>query len=950
MSDFQQVLDSRSKRLDNFSYKLAGSNYGLDVAIADDAEIDESAMAAWILFADGNRRDGVGDLLEVGGIDTSRHRKNPIVLFDHGKGNSEWAAWPIALAEDPQTKAYTVEINPELKTARVKAFWYQGQGIQGADRTKEKEFAVYCEQLFHLWAKRYIRAGSIGYQVVAARELPSDYGVPKGLHLLSTLMLEASAVVLPANGDTVTKVLAMPSVCGKPLSPILVKSLTPFASEKKVQMGYEKVPVPFTEDLSKTDIPPVKWKPGVGAVNSKLLKTLREKYKGGLPFPKSEFDRVMRALSHLDEYQVDAFVDKLRVASRGGEIWESYADYGDPIHSDQSLFDFIYREWKEAKRRTGRKSINVRWKNKVVKGFAQIEMKFDTSKMNINQQNKFVIAMSKAGYGLPKGGRFATTDPPALNNSMKLMAFNYALSPEKSMDDASVGKNIGEAAAIARKHGAKFLGNLKSMTSNTKSIQGVDMAQKRILREVKSAPDGLPDDNDVPDNETLEGVEREEPYGAQVLRRLHEDHSLLMKDYDEMMGPLENEGVKGHLQGKLEHIGEFLTKTEELFGNSYPDLKGFDTGDDESEIEEESEEKDMDTMDDDAVSADSEEEDLPDGDEVLEGMAKRLNYKEVKEIRGKYAKKSSCKKCGKPACKCTGTKSLVRVKAGEGNYNMQMVGGLRTDYQQGKGWWVVGPGGKKVSGPYKTEAEAEAAVARGGKSIPGDEEHQRKPGKVTDNIPDTDPGNEENENDLPGEETDNLPETDPGNEEFKNLPEHQQGAVGEASGYLKELGETEDYTDEHRMKSYHYHKTLDSIAQIQDGIDHSDVMDKGFDDQDEIHAGEDGDLPEEVEDDAKGLSCVKNASSFLKDLSQTQEFGDEHRGKAVSFAKAMDDWMGASEEEKEFDEMDEQDAETDVTEPGEMGEKATRLKLKKTLLDQNKALVELSNKLKKVKW
>lgn len=245
------------KRLPYYCYKLAGAGtqaqYGLDVVFPEQMDVEESSMSVWIPFADGNSRDGVGDLLEVGGIRTDRHRKNPIVLFDHGKE----VKLPIALALDPQTKEYTVQLDPVNQVGRLKAFFYDGCGQDGVDRTQDYNHALFCEQLFDLTAKGYIRGGSIGYQVIKALELPPDYsrGIPKGLHLLSTLMLEGSLVVMPANADTVRKgldfdqlvdfwikntvesakeILAFPNVCGKSLSPYLVKSLEAYTDEKAI--------------------------------------------------------------------------------------------------------------------------------------------------------------------------------------------------------------------------------------------------------------------------------------------------------------------------------------------------------------------------------------------------------------------------------------------------------------------------------------------------------------------------------------------------------------------------------------------------------------------------------------------------------------------------------------------------------------------------------------------
>lgn len=241
------LIEMRSKRVPGEAYKLQGALAGMDVPFVGNMEFDQSEMSIVIPFASGHRRDGVGDLLEVGGIDTSRHKLNPVVLFDHGKV----VALPVAQAEDPMTREYTVQIDPVEKTARAKAFFYQGKKPihnEGYEPDKyfptgqqEYDHALFCEQLFDMMVKRYIRAGSIGYQVIAARDLMPDFdkGTPKGLHLLKTLLLEVSAVVLPANQDTVAKALSLPRVCGKPMSPMLVKSLAPYAPPRKAMMGYE---------------------------------------------------------------------------------------------------------------------------------------------------------------------------------------------------------------------------------------------------------------------------------------------------------------------------------------------------------------------------------------------------------------------------------------------------------------------------------------------------------------------------------------------------------------------------------------------------------------------------------------------------------------------------------------------------------------------------------------
>lgn len=225
-----------------FSYKLHGEGYALDTFSSNEPVVNEKEMSFILPFADGRRRDGVGDLLEIGGIDCSRHLKNPLCLLDHGKS----VFLPIGSAEDPKTKRYTVNLDPIGKSASAEIFVYQGKGtLPKNSRVSEYDHALFCHQIFDLWAKKYLRAGSIGYQVVRAIPLNPDpeKGLPQGQHLLKTLLLEVSVVVLPANQDTTIKsldaareILCLPNVCGKPLSPYLAKSLESFVVSKSLSV------------------------------------------------------------------------------------------------------------------------------------------------------------------------------------------------------------------------------------------------------------------------------------------------------------------------------------------------------------------------------------------------------------------------------------------------------------------------------------------------------------------------------------------------------------------------------------------------------------------------------------------------------------------------------------------------------------------------------------------
>jgi len=277
----RELLDSRDgryKQLPFLAYKLgeAGS-FGMDIALPDQLTIDENRMMVVIPFADGKRRDGVGDLLEIGGIRTERHRQNPICLFDHGKQ----VALPVALTEDPQTKAYTVTLDVVSQIGLAPSFFYGGKGMPGVERSREYDHALFCEQLYDLLCKKYVRAGSIGYQVIDATPLQPDYatGTPQGLHLKSVNMLECSCVVLPANQDTVRKALCLGGVCGKPLSPYLRKCLEPYAATTRVVTGYKGQPVPLRNVRGSNKVPPARWKPGVGAIKAQGMREDEANYR-----------------------------------------------------------------------------------------------------------------------------------------------------------------------------------------------------------------------------------------------------------------------------------------------------------------------------------------------------------------------------------------------------------------------------------------------------------------------------------------------------------------------------------------------------------------------------------------------------------------------------------------------------------------------------------------------
>jgi len=303
----------------------------------------------------------------------------------------------------------------------------------------------------------------------------------------------------------------------------------------------------------------------------------------------------------------------------------------------------------------------------------------------------------------------------------------------------------------------------------------------------------------------------DEPYGAQVLRRLHEDHSMLLKDYDDMLRLTENDHVKKLLTKKLQHKASFLDEIENCWKKSYKDLptlvgmdeedqedesndkiqkEGEDTPDEEfsedmdadKEVEMENDEevqKDMDTMDDDGMSSaenvDREEEE-PTGEEAYEATVKDDDKK------GKKFKAFDPNRV-KPINERYGTHD-----EGGGKYTVrnrqtgEVMGGQLHDSHEAAASTYFNQAG--------SARQSKASITPG--SMPG---------------PTTPPPEEDNEViDIGG--------MSPGRNQWQP---HESKAIGDAAGFLDELSQPESvFDDEGRMKSYHYHKTLEGIASIED--------------------------------------------------------------------------------------------------------------------------------------
>jgi hypothetical protein len=1155
VNDPLSILSSR-KELDStrFGYLLEENRklYGIDSVFPEDSDgwVDEKNMALWIPIADGNRRDGVGDLLEVQGIVSERHRKNPVVLFDHGKQ----VTLPIAMAcernDDGQydrTK-YTFQIDANERNARLNAYFYQGKGMTGVERGKEYDHALFTEQLYDMVAKRMLGAGSIGYQVIKSIPLQPDYsaGTPEGVHLLKILMLEGSLVVMPANMDTVQKCLAMPTICGKPISPYLVKSLTPHAGPKKVQMGYEakaadtsalkrvlerlrpgetkvffgSVPVQrykgpanddrFAEGIRFTvnkgelvgideaarqlgELSPMKslddteTKPA-----EKSIKELRQKYKAAPD--KVSFPSARRQRAGIDDTfrPGDTVTARIQLNEPGNINADPIARPGDRLKVISVNPTALNMVVERNGRRTTVMGSSVRKSLYGTKSLKWVRVDNNTEQAEENGKTYELYRVVGGGkYVLNVNGMRHSGGKDA--NKLKVVAEKLAMTGTKSLDLGEVrkkyrtGKNlrrrlkrsspgasvicVGKKDVDAVEEMAKDKG-LKATQLGTADgetrikLIGDDASADEVAKAfgrpigVKSMPDqvklregqfyvvvnGKPvhgpyaDSRDAydirkrfgagatiaiyeggklvavsrgGDSKSLNGKHKSmdedtelgavetnsldadtgssEPWGAQVLRKFHADHSAMMKDYDELLGPLEHEGVKSHVTKHLQNIEKALGETEKMWSKHYkdlPGLEGVDAGEEPAEddnglVEEEleGEEKDADTMDDNANPADSAEPELPSPEEAVEGMKgdEELDQ-EMKSIRNKYRTKSlssgnkglaqaqSILRANGISAKFSGTTGGFKISFSSPND----VERAKQVLEKAGEFVVYGAGNTlaitKALKSVCPKCDGEPCKCKGKKL-------QAK--KKSTEVP------------VP---LDNLPDTQVPPAEFepgagaKLLP-HHKSQVGEAAGFLKEIGAPgSQFDDEERMKSFHYHKTLDGMQQVAgdeagtkgvkgarfgmyqnprgEWVIYNVATDEDVDGpystsgqaqnvlgkwnreghkstpgspewaaeeaNEPEHKGGDafgeGDVPAENESGNAGSSdmfkTLGEASETFKRFSQEKAFGDPHREEANKMCKALEGITNAPDEEQKDDEAMSEDAIDPATEPGDMGQKA----------------------------
>ncbi len=337
----------------------------------------------------------------------------------------------------------------------------------------------------------------------------------------------------------------------------------------------------------------------------------------------------------------------------------------------------------------------------------------------------------------------------------------------------------------------------------------------------KAMPDTEVPDEEVKDEALVESTDQtdgesageggEEKYSAQVLRRLHRDASLLLEEYEEMREYLEHDDIDDHLQKTMEQLVELLEEREALMSKHHPDLPALEGADDAGKQLDEAEgdegmeaegDKSVGEDNEEAVETDSKDEEEVSPDDAIEGMKKkRLTLKQTKALRQHYSKGLKCMKCGKAGCSCTKALAARRVKSG-----------LGVEGSHEPGWEAEKEEGKKdlgIEGSHEPGHEA-AKEEKKKKLKDLGVEGSHEPGDEAER--------ETGHKDFPDHTQDEaVGVTEPANEP---LMPHEKKSVQEAHSFLKELSEERDFGDTHRLKCYHFHKSLDPIGM---GIEDSHV-------------------------------------------------------------------------------------------------------------------------------
>lgn len=173
-----------------------------------DDQIDQQEMSAWFRIC-ASSEDDDGDIVEPSGMDLSRYKSNPIVLFHHDKESPA-----IGLSED-RNKQLCVSVRPNEIIAKC---FFHGLPFDGKNLSQE---------IFDLVVRGAIRGASVGFLPIQAKK--RGYGDEAGYHFHRSLLTEWSITPIPSNAETLRMCLSRGYVKSLELKTHLEKFATPLA-------------------------------------------------------------------------------------------------------------------------------------------------------------------------------------------------------------------------------------------------------------------------------------------------------------------------------------------------------------------------------------------------------------------------------------------------------------------------------------------------------------------------------------------------------------------------------------------------------------------------------------------------------------------------------------------------------------------------------------------------
>jgi hypothetical protein len=417
--------------------------------------------------------------------------------------------------------------------------------------------------------------------------------------------------------------------------------------------------------------------------------------------------------------------------------------------------------------------------NRFMRGIGIAHAEVGTAYVTRDRLTELIATMAK--YQAESRGRSGGSPNDAERIEQIIGQAKNERSPVERPVITSLNRNATADKALPAAGGKHIAGGGKSLTKA--SVRAKSMTDHDEDLSLSDGPDGA-DDGAV------------EPYGAGVLRRLHEDHSILLDDYDRLHGPLENEAVKKLLAKLMEHKVGHLDEIESTFSKHYKDLPPLaGAGEDEDDLEggegeftEDEEEGDLAEEDEDLLDEDDFGDDLgedPEDDEYLddeddskdmadldmagvgadsdtsrvedEPSPEDAFHGSVKSIRRRIKNKSISGRAKGHGCRCGGSCPKCRRK--------------KALDQRDYGQEIVGDGG---------DAETNGRDYGSG-------ERDRDTEDVTHEVE--------------------------GYGDQEGLQPHEVDHLTEAMAFLEGIGrEGSVFGEEDRMKAYHFHKLLDGLA------------------------------------------------------------------------------------------------------------------------------------------